>query len=159
MKINKLSTRQVKEARLLKEKRTTRRIIKWSILVTLFVLISVQLYTNWDQLKYKYRKNTLYGRVIPADMICMNGNYFMKHKTKKFAIKDKVFYMCSEYCEIALINDYTKVAFIKDTISGDRINKADAIPGLLQKNKPEIIYFADMGNFHTYYNNEKKKSK
>lgn len=159
MKINKLSTRQVKEARLLKEKRTTRRIIKWSILVTLFVLISVQLYTNWDQLKYKYRKNTLYGRVIPADMICMNGNYFMKHKTKKFAIKDKVFYMCSEYCEIALINDYTKVAFIKDTISGDRINKADAIPGLRQKNKPEIIYFADMGNFHTYYNNEKKKSK
>ena len=159
MKINKLSARQVKEASLIKEKRTRRRIIKWFIFVTLFVLISVQLYTNWDQLKYNYRKNALYGRVIPADLICMNGNYFMKHKTKKFASQDKVFYMCSENCEIDLINDYTKVAFINDTISGILINKADAIPGFRQKNKPEIIYFTDMKNFQAYYNNEKKKSK
>lgn len=101
----------------------------------------------------------LYGRIVPVDLICMSGNYLMKHKTKKFAFQEKVFYMCSENCEIALINDYTKVAFIKDTISGDRINKADAIPGLRQKNKPEIIYFADMENFHAYYNKKNSSSK
>lgn len=159
MKINKLSARQVKEESLIKEKRTRRRIIKWLIVVTLFVFISVQLYTYWDQIKYNYRKNALYGKVVPADWICMSGNYFMKHKTIKFVFKDKVFYMCSENCEIAIMNDYRKLAFTKDTISGEWINKADAIPGLRQKNKPEIIYFADMKNFQAYYKNEKKKSK
>jgi hypothetical protein len=157
MKINKLSARQVKEANLIKEKRTKRRIITWFVLITFFVLISVQLYTYWDQIKFKYRKNALYGKVVPADLICMNGNYFMMHKTKKFVFKDKVYYMCSEYCEMAVIDDYNKVGFTKDTISGNRINKADAIPGLRQKNKPEIIYFAGMKNFQTYYKNEKKK--
>ena len=83
----------------------------------------------------------------------------MKHKTKKFVFKDKVFYMCSENCEIGLINDFTKLAFTKDTISGNLINKADAIPGLRQKNKPEIIYFADMKNFRNYYKVEKNTNK
>lgn len=159
MKINKLSTKQEKEANLLREKRTKRSIIKWFILVTLFVLISVQLYTYWDQIMYKYKKYALYGRVVPADLICMNGNYFMKHKTKKLAFHDKVYYMCSENCEIALINDYSKVAFIKDTISGLMINKADGIPGLRQKNKPEIIYFTNVENFHAYYNEDNKSKK
>jgi len=152
MKINKLSAKQVKEASLNKEKEIRRRIIKWFVFVTLTVLISVQLYTYWDQIKYKYRKNALYGRIIPNDLICMNGNYFMKHRTKRFAFQNKVYYMCSEYCEIALIDNYSKVAFIKDTISGKLINKADAIPGLRQKDKPAIIYFTDMENFHAYYN-------
>ncbi len=159
MKINKLSAKQVKEANLNKEKVKRRRIIKWFILVTLFVFISVQLYTYWDQIQYKYRKNALYGKVIPADLICMNGNYFMKYKTKRFAFHDKVYYMCSESCEIALIDDYSKVAFIKDTISGRLINKSEAIPGLRQKNRPEIIYFTDMGNFHAYYNKDNNSRK
>lgn len=153
--MNKLSAKQVKEANLKKEKETGRRIIKWIILVTLIILISVQIYTYWDQIKYKYRKNALYGRVIPSDLICMNGNYFMTHKTKKFVYHEKVYYMCSENCEIALIDNYLKVAFIKDTISGKLINKADAVPGLRQKDKPEIIYFTDMENFHAYYNKNK----
>lgn len=159
MKINKLSARQVKEANLNKEKETRRRILKWFILVTLFVLISVQLYTYWDQIKYKYRENALYGRVIPADLICMNGNYFMTHRTKKFVFQEKVFYLCSENCEIALINNYSTVAFIKDTISGLLINKSDAIPGLRKKGKPEIIYFTDMANSQAYYNKDNNSRK
>lgn len=109
------------------------------------------------EIRYKYRMKALYGKVVPVDLICMSGNYLMKHKTLKFVYKDKVFQMCSENCEIGLINDFNELAFTKDTISGNLINKADAIPGLRQKNRPEIIYFGDMKNLRVYYKNEKKK--
>lgn len=159
MKINRLSARQIKEASVKTEKRTIKRIIIWAVLIVVSGLIFEFFYSNGDEMIYKYRENAFYGKAIPADLICMNGNYFMKHKTKKFVFNNWVYYMCSENCEIALINDYSKVGFAKDTISGNRINKAEAIPGLRQKSKPEIIYFNDKKNFQAYYKNEKKKSK
>ncbi len=159
MKINRLSARQIKEAKIKTEKRTSRRLLKWFILVLVLGVLFEYFYSNGSEIRYKFRQKELYGKVIPVDLICMTGNYFMEHKTIKFVCQAKVFYMCSEYCEIALINDFKKFAFTKDTISGDWINKSDAIPGLRQKNKPEIIYFANMKNFQNYYNKNKKNSK
>jgi hypothetical protein len=51
MKINKLFARQVKEASLIKEKRTRRRIIKWFIPITVSILIFDLVYIYWHEIK------------------------------------------------------------------------------------------------------------
>lgn len=97
--------------------------------------------------------NALYGKVVPYDLICMSGNVLTMHKPFKFMHRDKELYVCGDFCEKVILDHFETLAYAKDTISGDLINKAAAVPGLRQKNKPGIIYFEDMRSFQDYYNN------
>ena len=57
-----------------------------------------------------------------------------------------------------MVKNFKKVAMVPDAFSGDSINKADALIGLKEKGKPELVYFKDAETFGQYIGRENKQS-
>ena len=92
-----------------------------------------------------------YGKVVPKNWICMNGDNLQIHESTKAVFDDKIYYFCSQQCFNHLAKHFRKVAIVADAVSGDSINKSDAIIGLKKRNKPELVYFRNKENFKEYY--------
>jgi len=103
------------------------------------------------EMRYWYRLRTFYGKEINHEWACMDGNKLRQHKTLKYDINYHLFNVCSSDCYERLNKNYNTDAFAKDTISGKKILKSDAVIGLKTKKHPELIYFENKQNLIKYY--------
>lgn len=147
----KLSKKQIKEKQIIENRKFKKyMIIVFSLLFILMTSIYV-FYTNWCETKYTYRIFAMYGKEIPKNLVCMNGNKLEHHESIKFISNDHIFYVCSVRCKENIIHHYENLAFISDAFSGDTICKANALIGIRERGKPEVVYFKDADNFNNYY--------
>ena len=86
----------------------------------------------------------------------MNGDDLQLHKSSKVSYKNKVYYFCSEECFNHLVKHFTEVAMVPDAFSGNSINKSDALIGLKEKGKPELVYFKNQETMNKYYDQRNK---
>jgi hypothetical protein len=155
MKRKKLTQQQILEKQKI-ESRKFNKVLFFSfftlLLATLFTMV---FFTYWCDTKFFYRKYALYGKEIPHQLICMNGNKLEYHESSKIIINDKAFYACSDKCKNHLIKHYDNAAFVTDAFTGDTISKSGSLVGLKEKGKPGIIYFKNKQSFDSYYKPEK----
>ncbi len=119
----------------------------------LFVLV---FYTYGCDTRFLYHKWAWYGKEIPGEWACMNGDNLPLHKSSKAAYKNKAYYFCSRKCFNHMVSHFTEVAMIPDAFSGDSINKSDALIGLKEKGKPELVYFKNKQTMNKYYEQKNK---
>ena len=151
MNKRKLTKKELQERQIIEDKKFNRiMLISFSILTVLTISVFV-FYTYWCDTKYAYRQYALYGKEIPLDLVCMNGNNLQIHESSKESYQGKTYYFCSQDCYNHLVNHFQKVAFIPDAFSGDTICKADALIGLKNRGKPQVVYFKNKKTFSQYY--------
>lgn len=155
MKKKKLSKQQLLENQKNEDKKFNRILIIGFGLLVVVVVSVLTFYTYGCDTRFLYHKWAWYGNEIPGEWACMNGNNLQLHKTAKAAYKNKVYYFCSPECYNHLVKHFTEVAMVPDAYSGDSINKADALIGLKEKGKPELVYFKNAETLRQYYRSGK----
>ena len=123
------------------------------MIATISVLI---FYTYKCDTRFLYHKWAWYDNEVPGEWACMNGDNLQLHKSSKVIYKNKVYYFCSEKCFNHLTEYFMEVAMVPDAFSGDSINKADALIGLKEKGKPELVYFKNQETMNKYYDQRNK---
>jgi len=96
----------------------------------------------------------LYGKQIDPECICHAENRLKEHKTSVLKYSKNTFYVCGSGCCHRIEKHYQKYAFTIDAVSGDSILKSNAIIGLKERGKPEIVYFDSKTTFNEYYAKE-----
>ncbi|MFZ5432110.1 MAG: hypothetical protein ACOZDD_17945 [Bacteroidota bacterium] len=151
MKKKRLSKQQLRENKKIEDKKFNRTlIISFSLLIVATVSV-LTFYTYGCDTRLLYHKWAWYGKEIPDEWACMNGNNLTMHKSSKVAYKNKTYYFCRQECFNHLVRHFTEVAMIPDAFSGDSINKSDALIGLKEKGKPELVYFKNKQTMNEYY--------
>jgi len=151
MKKKKLSKQQLLENQKIENKNFNRiLIISFSLLIVMVVSV-LTFYTNRCDTRFYYHKWAWYGKKIPGEWACMNGDNLQLHKTAKVTYNDKLYYFCSQNCFNHMVKNFMGVAIVPDAFSGDSINKADALIGLKEKGKPELVYFKNEETLNQYY--------
>jgi hypothetical protein len=145
-----IKQQQIKQKAL--EDKKFNRISLFSFISLIIVVVSIlTFYTYGCETKFSYRQWAWYGKKIPSEWVCMNGNNLQLHKSSQIEYKQDIYYFCSQNCFNHLVNHYSKVSTIQDAFSGDTILKADAIIGLKEKGQPFIVYFENKQTFKKYY--------
>ena len=151
MNKRKLTKKEFQERQIIENKKFNKiLLISFSILIVLIISVLV-FYTYWCDTKYAYRQYALYGKEIPFDLVCMNGNNLQIHESSKESYQGKVYFLCSKACYNHLVNHFRQDAFIPDAFSGDTICKADALIGLKNRGEPQVVYFKNKKTFNQYY--------
>lgn len=155
MRKRKLTKKELLERRVIEDRKFNRTLM--ISFGSLFVLIFSYLvfHVFWNDTKYAYRQYAFYGKQVPANLICMKGDKLLTHKSLKLSYNGKYYFFCNRDCYDHLVNHYKEDAFVPDPFSGDTICKADALLGLKNLGKPEIIYFQNIETFKQYYNSSK----
>ncbi|WP_291861487.1 hypothetical protein [Marinilabilia sp.] len=156
MKKKKLSKQQLREKQRNEEKKFNRTMIISFILLSIMAVLILVFFTYRCQTRFFYRETAWYGKEIPGEWVCMDGDILKLHKTSKSTYKNNVYYFCSEECYNYMVMHFTKTAMVRDAISGDLINKAEALIGLKEKGKPELVYFKNRQTMNMYYEQRKK---
>ena len=155
MSKRKLTKKELRERQVIEDKKSKRTLlISFSSFFVLAILFYVFIVFGHDT-KYAYRKYALYGKEVPPELVCMDGDKLLYHKSIKLSYKGKNYSFCSQDCYDHLVDHFQKNAFITDPFSGDTICKADALIGLRNQGKPEIIYFQNIKTFNQYYKSRK----
>jgi len=155
MKKKKLSKQQLWEIQKIENKKFNRILIISFSLLTITMVSVLAFYTYRCETRFLYHKWAWHGKEISGEWACMNGNNLQLHKTAKTVHRNKVYYFCSQECYNHLVKHFAKVAIVPDAFSGDSINKADALIGLKEKGKPELVYFKNPETLHQYYRSGK----
>lgn len=157
MSSKKVSKKQLQEKQI-SENRRFNRILMISFSVLISGLMSILIfYTYQCDTRLAWRKVVWHGKVVPKNWICMNGDNLLIHQSTSAVFEDKTYYFCSKSCYNHLVKHLRKVAITPDAFSGDSINKSDAIIGLKEKGKPELVYFKNEQNFKNYYETNTSK--
>ncbi len=133
-------------------------LISFSILFLCLLSILI-FYTYRCDTRLTWRKMDWYGKVVPKNWICMDGDILQIHESTKAVFEDKIYYFCSQECFNHLVKHFREVAITPDAYSGDSINKSVAIIGLKERGKPELVYFKNERNFKNYYETKAEKQK
>lgn len=151
MNKRKLTKKKLQERQIAEDKKFNKiLLISFSSLILVTVSIFV-FYTNWCNTKYTYRQYALYGKEIPPELVCMNGNNLKIHESLEKNYQGKIYYFCSNDCFNHFANYFRQNAFVLDSFSGDTICKADALIGLKNQGNPAVVYFKNRKTFNQYY--------
>lgn len=151
MSKRKQAKKKLQEKLILEDKKFNRTLLI-RFCLSYIVIISYWVFcVYWQDTKYDYLQYALYGKEVPNEFVCMNGDKLLKHKSIKIRYKGKIYTFCSKNCYNYHINHFQKNAFISDPFSGKTICKANALIGLKNPGKPEIIYFQNIKAFNQYY--------
>lgn len=151
MKKRKLTKQELQKRKLIEDKKFNRILLMSFGLLVVLIISFLVFYTYRCETTFTFRQYALYGKKIPGELVCMNGNRLEIHESLKLSYQSKAYYFCSQECYNQLLNNYRKVAFITDAVTGDTICKADALIGLKNRGKPEIVYFENEKTFNRYY--------
>lgn len=156
MKKKGLSKQQLLEKQILDNKKFN-RITQVTFGFLLLCVVSILLFRNYGHdTRFLYRRFTYYGKEISLKLVCMNSQNLQFHETSKVVYEGKTYYFCSQECFNHLVNHFQEVAFTTDAYTGDTINKADAVIGLKERWKPQLVYFKNKQNFNKYYESKNK---
>ena len=151
MSLKKLSKKQLAEQQIKEDKKFRKKIFIWFSFLIIALTISYTLYFYWCEIKFIYHQSTLYGKEVPASLICMRGDELERHDSKEFVFNSSSFNACSRNCENKIKHHSKEFAFVADAFTGDIICKANAIIGLKDKGSPKVIYFKNRESFDKYY--------
>ncbi len=155
MNKKKLTKRELRERQVFEDKKFNRTLLISFSSLFVFIIFYLVFHTFWHDTKYTYRQYALYGKQVPAELVCMNGDKLLKHESIKFSYKGKKYSFCNQDCYDHFVNHFTEDAFISDPLSGDTICKADALLGLKNQGNPEIVYFQNLKTFNQFYKSRK----
>jgi len=128
------------------------RILKISFFFLVVSVVTVLIfYTYHCETSFLYRKWAWYGKPIPREWICMNGNNLQLHKSTKVEYKNNEYNFCSQHCFDHLVKHFSEVSMTIDAFSKDTILKAEAIMGVKEKGSNLIVYFKNEDTFEKYY--------
>ena len=146
MSKRKLKKKELRERNVIEDRKFNRTLfISFGSLFVLIILYLV-FHVFWNDTKYAYRQYALYGKQVPAELVCMNGDKLVTHKSLKLSCNGKYYFFCNRDCYEHLVNHFQEDAFVPDPFSGDTISKANALIGLKNLGEPEIIYFQKYKN-------------
>jgi YHS domain-containing protein len=155
MNKKKLTKRELRERQVFEDKKFNRTLLISFSSLFVFIIFYLVFHTFWHDTKYTYRQYALYGKQVPAELVCMNGDKLLKHESIKLSYKGKKYSFCNQDCYDHFVNHFTEDAFISDPLSGDTICKADALLGLKNQGNPEIVYFQNLKTFNQFYKSRK----
>ena len=155
MSKRKLTKRELRERQVFEDKKFNRTLLISFSSLFVFIIFYLVFHTFWHDTKYTYRQYALYGKQVPAELVCMNGDKLLKHESIKLSYKGKKYSFCNQDCYDHFVNHFTEDAFISDPLSGDTICKAAALLGLKNRGNPEIVYFQNLKTFNQYYKSRK----
>ncbi len=155
MNKKKLTKRELRERQVFEDKKFNRTLLISFSSLFVFIIFYLVFHTFWHDTKYTYRQYALYGKQVPAKLVCMNGDKLLKHESIKLSYKGKKYSFCNQDCYDHFVNHFTEDAFISDPLSGDTICKADALLGLKNRGNPDIVYFQNRKTFNQYYKSKK----
>nr|WP_321520782.1 hypothetical protein [uncultured Macellibacteroides sp.] len=155
MSKRKLTKRELRERQVFEDKKFNRTLLISFSSLFVFIIFYLVFHTFWHDTKYTYRQYALYGKQVPAELVCMNGDKLLKHESIKLSYKGKKYSFCNQDCYDHFVNHFTEDAFISDPLSGDTICKADALLGLKNQGNPEIVYFQNLKTFNQFYKSRK----
>jgi hypothetical protein len=136
-----LSKQQLREKQKLDEKKNNRTMLISFGILLISVLSILVFYTYWCDTRLAWRKVAWYGKEVPGNWTCMNGDNLEIHESSGMEYRGNIYYFCSQKCFSHLVRHFGEVSLVPDAVSGDSINKADAIIGLRKRNKTEVVYF------------------
>jgi len=155
MSKRKLTKRELRERQVFEDKKFNRTLLISFSSLFVFIIFYLVFHTFWHDTKYTYRQYALYGKQVPAELVCMNGDKLLKHESIKLSYKGKKYSFCNQDCYDHFVNHFTEDAFISDPLSGDTICKAAALLGLKNRGNPDIVYFQNIKTFNQYYKSRK----
>lgn len=156
MSKRKLTKKELLEKKVIEDRKFNRTLlISFGSFFILAIFFNIFIVFRYDT-KFVYRQYALYGKQVPAELVCMNGDKLINHKSIKLSYKGKNYFFCNKSCYDHLVNYFSKDAFTFDPFSGDTICKADALIGLRNLGEPEIIYFQNIKTFNQYYKSKNK---
>lgn len=156
MSKRKFTKKELRERQVIENKKLKRTLLIIFGSIFVFAIFYNVFIIFGDDTKYTYRKYALYGKEVPPELVCMDGDILLYHNSIKISCKGKNFFFCSQDCCDHLVNHFQENAFIPDPISSDTIYKADALIGLRDRGKPEVIYFQNIKTFNQYYKSRNK---
>lgn len=157
MSKKKLTKRELHERQIIEDKKFKRTLLISFSSLFVFIILYLVFHVFWNDTKYAYRQYALFGKEVPVELVCMNGNKLLHHKSIKLSYKGINYFFCNKSCYDHFVNHFMEDAFISDPLSGDTICKADALIGLKEKGEPKLVYFKNIQNLKKYY--EAKNSK
>ncbi|MDD4637152.1 MAG: hypothetical protein PHI48_09400 [Bacteroidales bacterium] len=155
MNKKKLTKRELRERQVFEDKKFNRTLLICFSSLFIFIIFYLVFHTFWHDTKYTYRQYALYGKQVPAELVCMNGDKLLKHESIKLSYKGKKYSFCNQDCYDHFVDHFTEDAFISDPLSGDTICKAAALLGLKNRGNPDIVYFQNIKTFNQYYKSRK----
>ena len=155
MSKKKLTKRELRERQIFEDKKNKRTLRISFGLLFVFIILYLVFHTFWYDTKFAYRKYALYGKEVPTELVCMNGDKLLNHKSLKLSYKGKDYFFCNRGCYDHLVNHFQEDAFTPDPFSGDTICKAAALLGLKNRGNPDIVYFQNIKTFNQYYKSRK----
>ncbi len=156
MKKKRLSKQQLQVKQKLDEKKFNRTMLISFGILFISVLSILVFYTYRCDTRLAWRKVAWYGKEVPGNWTCMNDDNLEIHESSEMEYKGNIYYFCSQKCFNHLVRHFGEVALVPDAVSGDSINKADAIIGLKKRNNTELIYFKNKENFNQYYKKKRE---
>jgi len=151
MNKKKLTKKELQERQIIEDKKFNRILLISFSSLFVFIILYLVFHTFWYDTKYAYRQYALFGKEVPTELVCMNGDKLINHKSKRIDYKGKTYFFCNQNCYDDLVSHFREDAFSPDAFSGDTICKADALIGLKTRGEPEIVYFKNRNNFNQYY--------
>lgn len=156
MSKQKLTKKELREKQIAEDKIFRRKLhINFCILLFLVFLYFI-FHVFWCDIKLLYYQTMFYGKIIPAEQVCMTGDKLLIHKGIKKCYRGKTYVFCNRECYNHLIEYFKEDAFAPDYFTGDTLCKADALIGLKNRGKPEIIYFKSIESFNQYYKSKNR---
>lgn len=152
----KLTKKELRERQAFKDRKFNRTLIFSFVSLLIFIILFQVFYVFRHDTEYAYHQYALFGKQVPGELVCMNGDKLLNHKGIKISYNGKIYFFCNQKCFNHFVNHFQDHAFIPDSFSGDTINKADALLGLKKLGEPEIIYFQNIKTFNRYYKSKNK---
>ncbi len=139
------------------ENRTFNRTLLISFTISIvLVFFILTFYMFRCETRFLYHQWVWYGKKVPVEWTCLNGSQLLIHESSSVKINEKTLYFCSQQCLNHYVNNTISSLKIVDAYSGDSIFKADALIGIKEKGKPDLLYFKNAETLNQYYASENK---
>lgn len=151
--MSKKITKQQLKLKQAQEDKKFNRILNISFIFLIVCVISIlSFYTYRCETIFSYRKLAWYGKAIPKEWICMNGNTLQLHQSSKVEYQQKEYNFCRQQCFDHFVLHLPIASITTDAFSKDTILKSEAIIGLKERGSNVIVYFNNKETFGNYYN-------
>ena len=109
MNKKKLTKRELRERQVFEDKKFNKTLLISFSSLFVFVIFYLVFHTFWHDTKYIYGQYALYGKPIPAELVCMNGNKLLNHTGKKLLYKGKTYFFCTRNATTILLITFKKM--------------------------------------------------
>ncbi|MGZ2369478.1 hypothetical protein ACXR6G_06805 [Ancylomarina sp. YFZ004] len=108
---------------------------------------------NDDQIIYV----SFEGEIIPDSMVCMLGGDIKTKPTLPIEINSKTYWGCCQNCLGKLQRNENNALYALDPLSGESVNKADAIIRQDPQNNKRVFFFKSNETYNQYLKTINKK--